>query len=325
MVKLLKRTGRTTGRYVALVAITATLTACGGGSGDTDTVGDQDTDLDGIPDSEDDDIDGDGILNIDDEDANGDGVDDIIGAQDLDNDGIANIDDDDADRDNILDALDPFVDLDQNGRDDVTNVLEGQTNAGAITEATPCGVESGNDNNSSNDSWSDNCTVRRTLPDGSGQFADSLYTVGIQRISWCAGFDGDTPVNSYIAFADGEFGPSSEMSLEGFQAGAPNPIAADGQVGPTTWGKLQGAVERLDQGAIITNPDNPSQSIFRDPYGFSEGRCAGITLFYRVGVVEEETQATVEGELGWLLAKNQPNESQFIPFSIASPFGGILD
>ena len=279
MVKLLKRTGHSTGRYLALVAVTATLAACGGGS-------------------------------------SGDGTDDgdILEEPTV-----------DLDEDGIDDAFDPFIDLDGDGRDDETNLSLGQTNFIPITATEPCGNDTGSDNNSSNDDWADNCLIRRTVDSGQGQFADSLYTVGVQRIIWCSGFDSDSPSGSYTAFADGEFGPGTELALTRFQGGEPNPIDTDGRVGPMTWGKLQDAITRLDQGQLITDPNDSTRSIVRDPFGFAEGRCAGTTLFYRVGLLDVESQSVIPGELGWLLAKNAPNEAQSVPFSIDSPFGGVLN
>lgn len=298
MVKLLTHAGRCTGRYLALAALTTTLVACGGSSGDS-------TDLDS---------DGDGIPDIDDSDADGDGIDDIIGEQDLDGDGIPNKDDLDADNDGLLDAGldDKFVDLDGDGFDDVTGLAEGPANFEAITADAPCGGEDGTDAYSVDASWDNNCLIRRSNVIGEGQFADSLYAVGVQRVVYCSGFgSGDT----YADFADGEYGPLSEQALQEFQASQPNPISDDGQVGPQTWAKLQNALVRLVAPLIRDDGTFPP-----DEYGFETGRCAGVSLFYQSGTFDTATQTRVEG--GWRLVKNAPS-TESIPFSIDPPFGRL--
>lgn len=325
MVKLLKHAGRHTGRYIVLAALTTTLVACGGSSGDTD-LDSQDLDGDGIPNSEDPDADNDGILDIEDEfvDLDSDGFDDLEPLQDLDNDGIPDQDDEDADGDGLLDAGldDKFVDINQDGLDDLTGEPDPDLTASfpEVTTDAPCGGEAGTDANSSNASWDDNCLIRRSDVEGEGQFADSLYAAGVQRVVWCAGHDGNSVVDSYTAFADGEYGPSSEAALKKFQAADPNPIGDDGQVGQRTWAKLQAAIVRLAPGELATNADGTGSSA-RDSYGFEEGRCADIVLFYQDVTLNAQTQEITEG--GWRLAKNAPNTADSVPFSIALPFGQL--
>ncbi len=341
MVKFLTFTRKSAGRYFALAALTTTLVACGGSSsGDAPDLDGQDLDGDGIANSEDTDADGDGIEDdIDDfVDLDQDGFDDIIGLMDLDQDGILNKDDPDADGDFLADAelvnfdtgerLDKFVDLNQDGRDDQSNLTEGEANFSVITAERPCGGETGSDAYSENATWDDNCQIRRSSV--GGLFADSLYAAGIQRITWCAGFDGTTAVATLEAFSDGEFGPNSEASLKAFQSATsiPNsePLAAgvapfaqlvdDGSVGPQTWAKLQKAITRLQQGQL-----GPNNTVGPDSYGFALGRCANIPLFYQEVTLQADGITTELG--GWRLARNRPNEGASIPFSIDAPFGRL--
>jgi len=292
MVKLLTHAGRCTGRYLALTALTATLVACGGSTGDTVDTGDDD---------------GDGIPNSEDLDADGDGFDDVIGEQDLDGDGIINRLDIDADNDGITDSdpADGFVDLDGNGLDDVTS-----------SSAAQCGSESGTDAYSATPQWDDNCTIRRTI-DG-GLFADSLYSVAVQRIVFCSGFGGN-PGDTYADFADGEYAQLSEDAMQQFQASSPGPITADGIVGPQSWGKLRSAISLLQQGQEIVDVAG-NASLSPDVYGFTTGRCANIPLFHQNMTLSGNTR--IEG--GWRLVVNDPSLGVTTPMSIDLPFN-LLD
>ncbi len=346
MVKFLTFTGKTAGRYFALAALTTTLVACGGGGGGDSTelengdIDSLDLDGDGIPNGEDFDDDDDGIDDLADPfvDRDGDGFDDIIGAQDLDQDGIVNSEDFDADGDFLADAdidfdtgerLDKFIDLNQDGFDDESGQTEGQSIG--VTADMPCGIESGSDSQSANNEWNDNCLVRRSS--AGGLFADSLYAVGVQRISWCAGFDGTIPADTVADFAEGEFGPSSEASLKAFQLATsiPNsePLPAgdepfamlvdDGQVGPQTWAKLRKAITRLTLAEFDVN--DSVDTVGFDTYGFAAGRCADIPLFYQALTLQED--GINVDLLGWRLARNPPNSGDSVPFSIDAPFNRL--
>jgi len=100
-----------------------------------------------------------------------------------------------------------------------------------VTATTPCGGEMGEDNNSSDETWSNNCWLKRQL-DG-GQFADSLYTLGVQRLLFCNGFGSGT----LATFADGEFGPGTKAAVEAYQAA--RGMTPDGIVGGMTWTQMQ--------------------------------------------------------------------------------------
>lgn len=274
MVKLISRTGSRACRYIAIAALASLLASCGGGAGDTTSVCEQDLDCDGITNDLDDDDDGDGELDIVDlfTDRDGDGLDDDSFLSEAD--ATASVVDGDNDNDGFVDVSDTAV----------------------------CGSENGEDNNSSNNDWGDNCVIKRSTD--SGQFADSLFAVGIQRVVYCAGYG--TGAN-YGVFADGEYGPGSEAAVQEFQRA--QGLTDDGIVGPQTWGRLQEQLTRLSLGQFDTVPDT---------YGFTDGRCAGIVLFHQTTSLGADSVSTVLG--GWELARNAPNEDQRIPFSIASPF-----
>ena len=268
--------GKETGRFLLIASMTGLLVGCGGSSSsDSDTDTDipssgQDFDLDGIPDA-------------DDNDADGDGLDDFNGE-------------------------DNFVDLDGDGLDDITFLTEAEANAGVFVDVsteTPCGSERGTDNDSSTADWNDNCVVKRASE--GGQFADSLFSVGIQRVLFCSGFGTGT---DYTVFADGEYGPASETAAIAFQQS--ESIVADGIVGPQTWARLQERVERLEFGIVNESPDT---------YGFTDGVCANIPMFYQEISLADDGLSTVEG--GWTLARNQPNQDDTVPFSYEEPFGRL--
>ncbi len=277
MVKMISRVGRGTRRCLVIAGMASVLTACGGSSGDT------------VP----------------------------LGDQDFDNDDIINSLDPDADGDLILDSEDNFVDLDLDGFDDRTGETEAEANASDVpgdedndgftdvSETNQCGSENGTDNNSSTATWDDNCVIKRSTVNG--QFADSLYSVGVQRVAFCTGFGtGD----DYTAFADGEYGPGSEAAVQAFQRA--EGLTDDGIVGPQTWARLQARVEVLTPGVVDSTPD---------AMGFSTGACAGIPMFYQFTTASGDGLSLVRG--GWELAKNQPNADQRLPFSIGSPFNQL--
>ena len=272
MVKLISRTGSRASRFLMITAMTGLLVSCGGGSGDTATADEADFDGDGIFDNVDQDADGDGVIDFD----------------------------------------DSFVDLDSDGFDDFTGlseaeaiIVEGDEDGDGFPDTAVCGSEDGSDADSSTANWNDNCVVKRTSI--GGEFADSLYSVGIQRVVYCLEFGTGA---DYIAFSDGEYGPGTETAVEAFQRS--ESLTDDGIVGPRTWERLQEKVEVLVFGEVGSIPDT---------LGFSDGPCADIPMFYQY------TSASASGDgidLGaWELARNTPNADQRIPFSIGSPFGRL--
>jgi len=210
-----------------------------------------------------------------------------IGELDFDQDGIPDAEDADADGDGLNDLLDdPFVDLNGDGLDDDS----GESEAEALMGFDACGATRGTDNNSSNVTWDDNCFVFQN-----GEFASSLYTVGIQRVVFCEGFDDRDETTDYRDFADGIYGPNTENAVRNFQRD--EVIADDGIVGNQTWGRLEDRLDRLSADGITP-----------EVYGFIDGVCSGIPLFYL-------------SNAGWDLARNAPNEDVAIPFSTAVPDG----
>ena len=288
MVKHSARGRRSSVHYLALLVLTTTLAACGGG-GDTEADDPLDADDDGIPDIEDPFV-----------DLDGDGFDD----PDFDLDGIRDSVDTDADGDGEEDFLDSFVDLDGDGLDDRDGEPEQMVFVPTpVSAQNPCGGEPGSDGVSVNSEWDDNCWVRVNDNAGEGQFANSLYTVGIQRIVYCAGFGEGA---SYEEFADGLFGPMTEAALREYQTSLS--LVADGEVGPSTWAALRGSISLLVPGDLDAN------DTALEAYGFDAGRCADIPLFYQTVTPIPDSVLVQEG--GWQLAKNRPNTSETAPFSI---------
>jgi peptidoglycan hydrolase-like protein with peptidoglycan-binding domain len=200
-----------------------------------------------------------------------------------------------------------LADENNNGISDCTELVVEPD--GSLSWPPACLGEPGTDQNSSTPNWDDNCTVKRSSI--GGVFADSLYAVGIQRVVYCAGFgEGAT----YISFADGEYGPVSEAAMKEFQLSGPDPLTDDGIVGGMSWAKLQSRIELLTTGEFQENAEGIVSAL--NTYGFSQGRCANIALFYQTIYPAENGQGTIEGE--WTLARNQPDEGEQIPFSIAS-------
>ena len=204
-------------RALLVGAMSATLVACGGSSGDGDPLGGLgDSNGDGI---EDVDFDGDGIA----DDVNGDGLEDF----DLNNDGIKD------------------VDINDNG---IIDSEEGGDVGGGSELSCPGG---GEDADSSDDQWNNNCVLQRDL---SGARAyTSYYTRGVQRILYCLGYDeGADDIGS---FADAQYGPTTERAVQAFQDD--RGLVADGIVGPQTWQALRQSLVLLPETADnIQNRDD---------------------------------------------------------------------
>ncbi len=308
--------GPTTGRWPALAlatAVSAVLAGCGGSSGDEELFDIDDVNADGVIDTPIGEPDANGVQAYD---IDGNGVADELlldGGYDVNGDGFEDFDvdrDGNVDRsvvnanglvgydlfDSDTDATTPF--------DGIAVVDEDNEPLGdgfvEPTASEPCGSEPGDDPDSSNNDWSDNCEVSRF-----GQWADSLYSAGVQRILWCSGFGNASSVD---AFTDGEFGPGTESALEAFQSA--NGLTADGIVGPQTWQALR---ERLTE-----FPLEFAQGGGTEAYGVQGDRCEDIALFLN------EVTLSNDGALmgGWQLTEGASNDSA-VPFSIAEPFGRI--
>jgi peptidoglycan hydrolase-like protein with peptidoglycan-binding domain len=230
---------------------------------------------------------------------------------DFDADGIPNGEDTDADGDGILDTDDQFVDLDSDGVDDNSGNTELETQDEGIPDTVDqCGEEPGSDGVSANAQWNDNCWVRMSNTTGEGQFANSLYTVGIQRIVYCSGFG---EADSYEDFADGNFGPLTEAAVRDYQSSLS--ITADGEVGRSTWGALQGSLELLS----LSELDTDGNAL--NAYGVDGDRCEDIPLFYQT--IRAIPDTDLVEERGWLLAKNRPNTSETAPFTTSAVVSAV--
>ena len=296
---IIKRTGHAGRHHFArcllVGAIGATLVGCGGSSGDGDG-GFQDANNDGIADA---DIDGDGVI----DDLNGDGFPDVDTdgdgqVDDLNADGVPDyFGDSDGDGNNDLDTDGDGVPDDFDG-DGVADRIEGDEDGDGFVDPSaenPCGGTGGSDPDSSNNSWDDNCTVERF-----GQFEDSLYTAGIQRVVYCDGFG---EADSVDDFADGDGGPATFGAVEDYQR--ENELTVDGIVGPSTWGSLQDKLVLVDPAPLSGGYDG---------YTVEGLRCGGEVLFYQeVGAAASVTETPER--FGWELASSAGSTTR-VPFNI---------
>lgn len=283
MVRTKSRIGTKAGQYLMVATLTGLLVGCGGGASTDDELGQQD-------------FDNDGTINIEDPDADGDGIDDI-------EDTFIDLDSDD---------LDDFSGLTQEQIDANNNTNPDDLDGDGFTDVSAthvCGSENGDDNNSSTPSWNDNCVIKRSTV--GGQFADSLFAVGIQRILFCEGFNTGS-ATTYQAYADGEYGPTSEANMIAFQTA--EGIPADGIVGEQTWARLRARLELLAADTSFN-----ANGIAIDTYGFATGPCAGIPMFYQ-DIVVISAGANEGNPDKWFMARDVPNEAQSIPFSYQNSF-----
>lgn len=156
----------------------------------------------------------------------------------------------------------------------------------------------GIDIDSSTTGWDDNCAIFV-----GGTHRNSSYTQGIQRIIFSRGF---TAGNSDILnFADGSFGPITQDQVREFQQA--EGIAADGFVGPETWGALEDVVTA----ALISTTESD-----RNIYGVEE--FDGGPAFEGVAQFFQAIDPVTFEEGGWTMAET-PGTLIEVPFSIGPP------
>ncbi len=268
-------------RLLTVVALSALLVACGGGtsgdaadSGETDGFDTDGFDTDGS-DTDGFDTDGSDDLGLTGGDTAGDFEENpLVSEFDLDGDGIPN-----------------------------------------ENEGLPCQGLGGSDPGSTNGDWGDNCFLREDILPGvagvqSGPFYNTTYVEGMQRVLYCRGFGG---VGDEIAdFADGFFGPNTNDALREFQDA--EGLVVDGIVGPGTWGRMQLLVEDVAN-VVLDDTDNAYNA-----YGITasvDGNfdCSQMTNFFGRFNTDPDSQDIFEG---WEMAI-VAGESAKGSFSTAAP------
>jgi len=271
----------------SICVLAATISACGGGSsGSGDVIEDTqgilgattDTDNDGLTDAFEDTIGTDPNSFDSDDDGLSDGeeFDDFFTnplEPDSDGDGVS-------DGDEIIAQTDPL------------DPLDGGTTGEPVADSDPC-----DDPNSSNDTWADNCQLRRF-----GTFADSSYTRGVQRILWCQNNNNEQAVG-INTFADGELGPGTDASIRAYQTANP-PLVVDGIVGPLTWTALRGNLQ-----------ENPFLGLDSFNGHYVEGCGDSVVQFYQQTEPALDNNGQIVTELlGWTLAE-VPGSNVMVDFS----------
>lgn len=102
-------------------------------------------------------------------------------------------------------------------------------------------------------------TVAMICPECVGNSARKFFTLGsrgddVARIQVVLAREG-----LYAAYADGIYGPATDKAVRAYQSR--QRIAADGVVGPQTWGKLFGALDPYPGKTIVESLWNPTENI----------------------------------------------------------------
>ncbi len=266
-----------------ICVLAAAISACGGSSSGT---GDDNDDIQGIFGSTVD-TDNDGLT---------DSFEETLGTDpnepDTDDDGL-----DDGSENDIYNTNPLEPDTDGDGTNDFDEVTAGTDPNDPDEGGTTGGTEPDTctDTNSSNDSWADNCELKRF-----GDYADSSYVRGVQRILWCQN-NNNEKVMDINTYADGEIGPATDASIRAYQTANP-PLRSDGVVGPETWTSLRNQLV-----AELSDVDGYE--------AFSVRGCEFDVQFYqRTETILNSAGDLVTDRLGWKLAEF-PGSTTLVDFS----------
>ena len=161
----------------------------------------------------------------------------------------------------------------------------------------------GEDPDSSNDQWNDNCVLQRD-PSGERLYT-SYYTRGVQRILYCLGFN--EGVSDIGTFADAQYGPTTERAVIAYQNS--RGLDATGSVGAQTWQALSEELVLLPETQDnIANSDDS----FAIENAINVPGCGNQVQFYRRYDANNDFD-------GWEIANNA-GETQRVEFSIRDPF-----
>lgn len=162
-------------------------------------------------------------------------------------------------------------------------------------EDKACQGLGGSDPGSITGDWADNCFLRQDILPGvegvqRGPFYFTTYVEGVQRVLYCRGHGG--VADSIGGFADGEFGPLTNDAVRDFQTA--ESLVVDGIVGPGTWGRMQTLVEDVAN-FIVDDSDNAYNAYGISGVAGSDIDCSQMTNFFGRFNTDPNSEDTFEG------------------------------